>query len=75
MQIPHFFDFRQKKGNLLQKPTFAIITIEMKTKQLGSTTTDLDQTDCEQCRLAENCNPKYIFTIPRAILPKPSLCD
>ena len=25
--------------------------------------------------MAENCDPKYIFTIPRAILPKPSLCD
>ena len=36
----------------------------------GSTTTDR-----EQCRLAEKGDPKYIFTIPRAILPKPSLCD
>ena len=36
----------------------------------GSTTTDR-----EQCRLAEKGNPTYIFTIPRAILPKPSLCD
>ena len=27
------------------------------------------------CRLAEKGDPKYIFTIPRAILPKPSLCD
>ena len=37
--------------------------------------TDREQTDREQRRLAEKCNPKYIFTIPRAILPKPSLCD
>ena len=46
----------------------------------GSTTTDREptdreQTDCEQRRLAEKGDPKYIFTIPRAILPKPSLCD
>ena len=33
------------------------------------------QTDREQRRLAEKGDPKYIFTIPRAILPKPSLCD
>ena len=26
-------------------------------------------------RLAEKDNPKYVFTIPRATLPKPSLCD
>ena len=31
--------------------------------------------DCEQRRLAEKGDPKYIFTIPKAILPKPSLCD
>ena len=37
---------------------------------IGSTTTDR-----EQRRLAEKGDPKYIFTIPRAILPKPSLCD
>ena len=36
----------------------------------GSTTTDR-----EQLRLGEKGNPKYIFTIPRAILPKPSPCD
>ena len=47
---------------------------------VGSTTTDREPTDCEQTdrkqhRLAENCDPKYIFTIPRAILPKPSFCD
>ena len=46
----------------------------------GSTTTDREptdrkQTDREQRRLAEKGDPKYIFTIPRAILPKPSLCD
>ena len=42
----------------------------------GSTTTDCRQTDREQRRrLAEKGDPKYIFTIPRAILPKPSLCD
>ena len=33
------------------------------------------QTDREQRRLAEKGHPKYIFTIPRAILPKPSLSD
>ena len=33
------------------------------------------RTDRKQRRLAEKGNPKYIFTIPRAILPKPSLCD
>ena len=32
-------------------------------------------TACEQRQLAEKGDPKYIFTIPRAILPKPSLCD
>ena len=31
--------------------------------------------DREQRRLAEKGDPKYIFTIPKAILPKPSLCD
>ena len=36
----------------------------------GATTTDR-----EQCQLAEKGNRKYIFTIPRAILPKPSVCD
>ena len=41
----------------------------------GSTTTDREQTDSEQHRLAEKGDPKYIFTIPRAILSKPSLCD
>ena len=38
-----------------------------------STTTDREPTDREQCRLSEKGDPKYIFTIPRAILPKPSL--
>ena len=47
---------------------------------IGSTTTDREQTDRkqtdhEQRRLAEKDDPKYIFTIARAILPKPSLCD
>ena len=47
---------------------------------MGSTTTDREptdrkQTDRGQCQLAEKGDPKYIFTIPRAILPKPSLCD
>ena len=37
--------------------------------------TDSEPTDRKQRRLAENCDPKYIFTIPRPILPKPSLCD
>ena len=32
-------------------------------------------TDCEQRRLAEKGDPKYIFNIPRAILLKPSRCD
>ena len=32
-------------------------------------------TDRVQRRLAEKGYPKYIFTIPRAILPKPSRCD
>ena len=41
----------------------------------GSMTTDREQSDREQRRLAEKGTPKYIFTIPRAILPKPSLCD
>ena len=41
----------------------------------GATTTDRELTDREQRRLAEKGDPKYIFTIPRAILPKPSLCD
>ena len=40
----------------------------------GSTTTDREQiehlqSDREQRRLAEKGNSKYIFTIPRAILP------
>ena len=39
-------------------------------QKYGSTTTDR-----EQRRLAEKCGSKYIFAIPRAILPKPSLCD
>ena len=33
------------------------------------------QTDREQGRLAEKSDPKYMFTFPRAILPKPSICD
>ena len=37
--------------------------------------TDRKQTDSEQRQLAEKGDPKYIFTIPIAILPKPSLCD
>ena len=41
----------------------------------GSMTTDREQTDREQRRLAGKGDPKHIFTIPRAILPKPSLCD
>ena len=39
-------------------------------KHKGSTTTDR-----RQRRLAEKGDPKYIFTISRAILPKPSLWD
>ena len=38
-------------------------------------TTDRKQTDRKEHRLVEKGDPKYIFTIPRAILPKPSLCD
>ena len=34
-----------------------------------------EPTDREQRRLAEKGDPKYIFIIPRAILPKPSFCD
>ena len=50
------------------------------TSQSGSTTTDRKptdrkQTDREQRRLAEKGYPEFIFTIPRAILPKLSLCD
>ena len=41
----------------------------------GSTTTECKQSDREQHQLAEKDDPKHIFTIPRAILPKPSLCD
>ena len=41
----------------------------------GSTTTDCEPTDREQRWLAEKGDPKYIFAIPSAILPKPSLCD
>ena len=37
--------------------------------------TDCEQADREQRRLAEKDNSKYIFTIPRATLPKASLCD
>ena len=50
------------------------------TSQSGSTTTDREptdrkQTDHEQRRLAEKGYPEFIFTIPRVILPKLSLCD
>ena len=38
-------------------------------------TTDRKQTDRVQRQLAEKGDPKYIFTIPRAILPKRSRCD
>ena len=46
----------------------------------GSTTTDREPTDREQTDrgqrlLAKKGDPKYIFNIPRAILPKASLCD
>ena len=44
-------------------------------QQTDHESTDRKQTDSEQRRLAEKSNPKYIFTIPRAILPKPLLCD
>ena len=37
--------------------------------------TDREQADHEQRRLAEKGDSKYIFTIPRAILLKASLCD
>ena len=42
---------------------------------MGCTTTDREPTDHEERRLAEKGDPKYTFTIPRAILPKPTLCD
>ena len=55
------------------------------TSQSGSTTTDHEptdnkqtdheQTDRKQRRLTEKGCPEFIFTIPRAILPKLSLCD
>ena len=38
-------------------------------------TADRGQADCEQRRLAEKGDSNYIFTIPRAILPKASLFD
>ena len=38
-------------------------------------TTDREQADREQRRLAEKGDSKYISTIPRAILPKASLSD
>ena len=41
----------------------------------ASKTTDRKQTDRVQRRLTEKGYPKYIFAIPRAILPKPSRCD
>ena len=44
-------------------------------QQTDCESTDRKQTDSEQRRLAEKGDPKYIFTMPRAILPKPSLCD
>ena len=44
-------------------------------RQTDREPTDREQTDREQRRLAEKGDPKYIFTIPRAILPKPSLCE
>ena len=49
-------------------------------KREGSTTTDREptdrkQTDRGQRQLAEKGDPKCISTNPRAILPKPSLCD
>ena len=47
---------------------------------MGSMITDREPTDRKQTyrrqrRLAEKGDPKYVFTIPKAILPKPSLCD
>ena len=44
-------------------------------RQTDREPTDREQTDREQRRLAEKGDPKYIFAIPRAILPKPSLSD
>ena len=44
-------------------------------RQTDREPTDREQTDREQRWLAEKGDPKYIFTIPRAILHKPSLCD
>ena len=56
------------KCNFLQL-SFKINAIFSATKT-GSTTTDR-----EQRRLAEKGDPKYIFTIPKAILSQSSLCD
>ena len=44
-------------------------------KREGSTTTDREPTDRGQRQSAAKGDPKYISTNPRAILPKPSLCD
>ena len=44
-------------------------------RQTDREPTDREQTDREQRRLAEKGNPKYIFAISRAILPKPLLSD
>ena len=62
---------------------FATITTALKTTYivylkyifLCRAKTGPRQTDREQRRLAEKGNPKYIFTIPIAILPQPSFCD
>ena len=44
-------------------------------RQTDCEPTDREQTDRGQRRLAEKGDPKCIFTIPRAILPKLSLRD
>ena len=54
---------------------FFIVYFKISNRISWSTTTDREQTDRWQRRLAEKNEPKYIFTIPRGILPKPSLCD
>ena len=65
------YSFRKRNNDLLSKN----ISSFLKGPKIGSTTTDRKPTDREEHRLAEKGDPKYIFTIPKAILPKPSLSD
>ena len=65
------YSFRKRNNDLQSK----YISSFLKGPKIGSTTTDRKQTDHKEHRLAEKGDTKYIFTIPKAILPKPSLCD